>query len=143
MLVQAFTWRDRVQWRHVDPQGFLHFAAIYRFFETAEMEFFRHLDFDPMLLHPGLPRVHCEANFLAPIRFDDLIDTRVLVDSVGRSSFRLLFEVERSGTAVANGTTTIVQLEHESGQVLPLSQGLKLETPLRDYQVACNPKVCV
>lgn len=129
-----FTHQDRVRWRHVDPQGFLHFAAIFRFFETAEFEFFRHLGFEPTALHPGLPRVHCEASFTAPIRFDDLIGTTVFVDHIGRSSFRLRFAVHRSGTEVAGGTTTIVQLDDSGDRPLALTEGLSLETPLHNYQ---------
>lgn len=115
-------------------------TAIYRFFETAEFEFFRHLGYEPIDLHPGLPRVRCEASFSAPIRFDDVIDTGVVVESVGRSSFRLRFEVERWGAAVASGSTTIVQLAQDSERALSLSQGLGLDTPLREYQAACDPE---
>lgn len=132
-MTDRFGWTTRVRWRHVDPSGRLHFAAIFRVFESAEFEFFRFLGYDPVDLHPALPRVHTEADFLAPVRFDDLLHTKVSVEHVGRTSFRLRFDVDRADDVVATGTTTIVQVDHVTGRALPLTAGLELADQLQAH----------
>lgn len=132
-MTELFAWEQRVRWRHLDPAGIMHFAAIFEFFEAAEFEFFRTLGYQPADLHPGLPRVHCSADYRGTARLDELVTTEVTVEHVGTSSFRLGFRSHIGDRHIADGVTAIVQANETTGQATPLTEGLKLAGPLRAY----------
>lgn len=129
----GFRYAERVRGRHVDAAGILHFAAIFRFFESAEFEFSRHLGYAPLELHPGLPRVRCSAEFKSPVRLDDELLTAVAVDHIGRTSFSLAFTSHVEDRLVATGQTTIVQADEKTGLSRPLEEGAAIRGPLERY----------
>src|SRR5205085_7281455 len=82
-MAYEFRAKRMVEFSDTDMAGIMHFSNFFRFMETAEHGFFRSLGlsvimngFDPPL---GLPRVHASCDYKAPLRFEDLVEIRLLV----------------------------------------------------------------
>lgn len=130
----------RVEFADTDMEGIMHFSNFFRFMETAESAFFRSLGFSVVLsrngLAVGLPRVHAECDYAAPLRFEDEVLVHLLVEKKGRRSLTYQFRFYRlNGPApqpVARGRLTAVCAERQkdgSLKAVPLPKALadKLE----------------
>src|SRR5580704_5232512 len=100
-----FTHRLRVAFPDTDTSGRIHFTAMLRYFEAAEIEFLRSLGFS-YGMSPGLgfPRVRVECDYRSAVVFDDEVDVEVSVKRVGTSSYTLEFAAMKDGTLAANGS---------------------------------------
>jgi acyl-CoA thioester hydrolase len=108
----------RIEWPDTDASGMYHNTAAFRFIEVAETALLDRLGFvhDVYGRHP---RVHIEADFLAPLRFRDLVDIELRVGAVGRTSVTYDFEM-RSGNRVAvRGRAVAVLLTKAGGEPEP------------------------
>ena len=104
-----FTQRVRVAFPDTDTSGRIHFTAMLRYFETAEIEFLRSLGFQYRDARDVVfPRVRVECEYRSAIGFDDEVDIRVAVKRVGSSSYTLEFEAFKEGTLAANGSIVVV-----------------------------------
>ncbi len=121
----AFTWRSRIRVVDTDVSTRIHYSALFRHLEAAETEFLRSLGleysrwFDMGL---SLPRVHVEADYLAPLGYDDEIDTDVRVDRIGESSLTLGFRVVKidTGELAARGQLVGVCMDVQNGKSTPI-----------------------
>jgi len=106
----------RVEFSETDMEGIMHFSNFFRFMETAESAFFRSLGHSVVLsrngLAVGLPRVHAECDYHAPLRFEDEVLVWLLVEKKGARSLAYQFRFFRlDGSAthlVARGRLTAV-----------------------------------
>jgi YbgC/YbaW family acyl-CoA thioester hydrolase len=82
-MAYQFKIRRLVEFSDTDMAGIVHHAMYYRYMDAAEHAFFRSLGLTvapektPALV--GWPRVHTEADFLAPLRFEDEVEIHLLV----------------------------------------------------------------
>jgi YbgC/YbaW family acyl-CoA thioester hydrolase len=78
-----FKVQRRVEFSETDAAGIVHYSNYFRYMETAEHGFFRSLGLSVMMDHLtppiGFPRVHAECDYLAPLRFEDLVEVHLLV----------------------------------------------------------------
>src|SRR5260370_30413046 len=83
--------------------GIMHFSNFFRFMEAAEHAFLRSLGFSVVLSRSGLevhlPRVHAECDYLIPVRFEDQILIRLLVEKKGARSLAYQFRFLRRNCA--------------------------------------------
>ncbi len=100
----AFVYTHRVRLEEVDAAGIVYFAHYFRFCHDAMAALlegleggYRSLIIDRRL---GLPAVHAEADFAAPLRFGDEVRIAVAVERLGTSSVSLRFHLERSSDAL-------------------------------------------
>ena len=106
----------RVEFSETDMEGIMHFSNYFRFMETAESGFFRSLGHSIVLgrngLAVGLPRVHAECQYHAPLRFEDEVQIHLLVEKKGRRSLTYQFRFHRLNGGppqlVARGTLGVV-----------------------------------
>jgi len=111
-----FTYRRRVEFADTDTASVVHFTALFRFMEEAEHAFYRALGGSAFEWREdgvvGMPRVAASCEFLAPIRYGDELDVRLLVRGKGRKSIRYDVEFDRPDpggpTRVAEGSMTVV-----------------------------------
>jgi len=107
-----------VEFSETDMAGIMHFSNFFRFMEAAEHAFFRSLGssvarsaFGP---GPCLPRVHAECDYAVPLRFEDEVLVRLLVERKGRRSLTYQFRFSRldgSGPQeVARGRLTVASV---------------------------------
>jgi YbgC/YbaW family acyl-CoA thioester hydrolase len=116
-----FTATRRVEFSETDMEGIMHFSNFFRFMETAEGGFFRSLGLSVVLarkgLAVGLPRVHAECEYRAPLRFEDEVLIHLLVEKKGGRSLSYQFRFFRLNDAapqlVARGRLTAVCVKRE------------------------------
>jgi len=111
-----FTLMRRVEFSETDMAGIMHFSNFFRYMEAAEHAFLRSLGFSVELkgIAPGLclPRVHAECDYLAPLRFEDEVEVRLLVARNTTRSLEYRFRFRRRegkrSDEVARGALTVV-----------------------------------
>lgn len=108
----AFSHSLRVRWAEVDMQGIVFNGHYLTYFDVAFTEYWR---------ATGLPNVLQQAadgremfarkatiEYLAPARFDDVLEIGVRCAEFGRSSVRFLIEIHREGTHLISGELSYV-----------------------------------
>jgi acyl-CoA thioester hydrolase len=119
--------RMRVAWVDTDASGIIHYTAALRYFEVAEHALMRALFAGG---RPGngpflLPRVHVEADYLAPLRYADEFDCTARVTAVGGSSVTYGFDIQRiDGVACIRGKIVAVACDL-AGRPIPLPTALR------------------
>ncbi|HTT64772.1 MAG TPA: thioesterase family protein [Bryobacteraceae bacterium] len=120
-----FTHRVRVAFPDTDASGRIHFTAMLRYFESAEIEFLRSLGYRYRdVPGVGFPRVRVECEYRAAVGFDDELDIVVAVTRVGTSSYTLKFAALKDGAVAANGSIVVVCVGLP-GRAQPLPEVLK------------------
>jgi YbgC/YbaW family acyl-CoA thioester hydrolase len=122
----------RIRFIDVDMTGRIHYTSLLRYFEAAEIEFFRSLGLlveESLKAGIGLPRVHVECDYLGAIHYDDLLHFEVTVGKVGHTAFRLDFNVMKAEKTVARGNFVIVAMDRDTGRPVQLPE--RLSKPLR------------
>ena len=112
----------RVEFSETDLAGIMHFSNFFRFMESAEHAFFRSLGFSVARSGDGLelclPRVHAECDYAVPLRFEDEVLVRLLVERKGRRSLTYQFRFSRFNGSVseevARGRLTVASVERQA-----------------------------
>ncbi len=111
-----------VEFSDTDLAGIMHFSNFFRFMEAAEHAFFRSLGLSVARTRRGrevcLPRVHAACDYALPLRFEDDVHVRLLVERKGRRSLTYQFRFSRlngsSPQEVARGRVTVVFAERQA-----------------------------
>ena len=111
-MAHEFRSTRRVEFAETDLAGILHFANYYRYMEEAEHAFFRSLGLsvhggdDAMLWGMARGRASCE--FLAPLRYEDVVDIHVVVRALNDKSIEYEVGFSLDGKPIAKGEMTVV-----------------------------------
>ena len=122
-----FIWQSRIRFADTDASGRIHYSALFRHVEAAEMEFFRAIGkpFPELLsMDVKFPRVHVEADYLAPLCSDDPIEIAVWLDRIGRASFTLAFEITTSGRPAGRSKIVVACMDPKTQKSQPLPEEL-------------------
>ena len=126
---QLFSQEVRVRWSDTDASKSIHHTAMLRFFEIAEIEFFRALGFTNYAINElgvDIPRVNVNCDFKAPVQLDEVLDISVSVENVGSTSARLGYTASNeSSVIVASGSMTFVSVSLDSGRPVPIPASLR------------------
>ena len=122
-MAHEFTYRRRVEFADTDAAGVCHFASFFRFMEEAEHAFYRSLGTvayrEAGGRIEGMPRVAVSCEYLAPARYADELDVRLVVreKTAKAIQYDVSFAAARSGERVvlARGTMRVVYVEREAG----------------------------
>src|SRR6478736_2362469 len=112
-----------VEFSDTDMAGIVHHAVYFRYMEAAEHAFFRSLG---LTVAPpktpasvGWPRVHTEADFSAPLRFEDEVEIQLLVAQKKSKALTYAFRLCKLNTPkpheVARGKITVVCIKMSNG----------------------------
>ncbi len=114
----SITIQRRIEWSDTDASGAWHNSAAFNIMESAEVALVDALGMrdDVYRRHP---RVHIEADFLAPLWFRDVVDCEVRVATVGRTSVTYDVEIRRGGEVCVRGRLVAVLLDHIGGTPQP------------------------
>jgi YbgC/YbaW family acyl-CoA thioester hydrolase len=114
----SITIRRRIEWSDTDASGWYHNTAAFRFMEAAETSLLARLGFidDVYGRHP---RVHIGADFLATLRFHDLVDVECRVSAVGSTSVTYEVEIRRGDEVCVRGRMVAVLLDRPGGEPVP------------------------
>jgi acyl-CoA thioester hydrolase len=115
-----------VEFSETDMAGIMHFSNFFRFMEAAEHAFFRSLGQSVARSRLGLeiclPRVHAECDYAVPLRFEDEVQIRLLVERKGRRSLTYQFRFNRLNGSnpeeVARGRLSVASVERQTDGAL-------------------------
>jgi len=125
-MPQPFMFRTRIRFIDTDASGRIHYTAMFRYFESAEIEFMRTLGihYDPKQRF-GLPRVHAECDFRLALGHDDLIDIELRVSHIGNSSIRFEFRTMKDGELAARGAVVVVCMDRQTQRAVALPDEIR------------------
>lgn len=114
----AHRWPIRVYYEDTDLAGIVYYANYLRFIERARTEMLRAAGFDQdaMRADPGLVFAvrKVDADYLAPARFDDLLEVTTEVLRVSGARIVLRQSVARTGEkALFTAEVTLVALDNQ------------------------------
>ena len=99
-MSHAFIHMHRVRLDEVDAAGIVYFARFFSWCHDAMEAMLSPLDGGyaalVMTRKLGLPAVHVEADFAAPLRFGDEVRIATVVERLGTSSCAFRFDLERA-----------------------------------------------
>jgi len=124
-MAYQFKIRRLVEFSDTDMAGIVHHAVFYRYMEAAEHAFFRSLGLSvapPKTPESvGWPRVHTEADFAAPLRFEDEVEVHLLVAEKKSKALTYAFRLRRLNgpvaIEVARGKITVVCVKMINGRM--------------------------
>lgn len=117
----TFTSTQLVRFAHVDAAGIVFYPRYFEMLNAAVEDYFAQaigVDFARMHLQRGLgvPTVAVQATFASPSKLGDLLDFRLSVQRVGRSSMDLVAEVVCGGEKRLVASATLVCMNLEAGR---------------------------
>jgi acyl-CoA thioester hydrolase len=118
----------RVYYEDTDLAGIVYYANYLRFIERARTEWVRSLGIDQVALRAeqgtlfAVARV--EADYLAPARFDDVLEVRTDVRDIGGARITLAQDVWRRDRRLFASVVTLVALT-DQGRPARLPQALR------------------
>lgn len=125
-----------VRWADMDTIGHVNNAKYFTFCESARISYFAAVRmFDHRETeHQGPMLATATLNFRRPVRYPAVIEVFTRVTEIGRSSFKMDYELFLQGTddRVADGTGVIVWVDYETGKPNPLPEGLK--AAIQEYE---------
>lgn len=124
-MAYQFKIRRIVEFSDTDMAGIVHHAVFYRYMEAAEHAFFRSLGLSvappKTAASVGWPRVHTEADFAAPLRFEDEVEIHLLVAEKKSKALTYAFRLRRLNgpvaIEVARGKITVVCVKLINGRM--------------------------
>jgi acyl-CoA thioester hydrolase len=121
----TFRWTSRILFIDTDASGRIHYTALFRYFEAAEIEFFRTIGV--LHHHPAVafPRVHVECDYRSAIRYDDLLTFELSVGRIGSVSVQFKFRVLNNEVEVARGIVVIAGMDRETQRAMPIPAELR------------------
>lgn len=105
-----------VDWQDTDAAGHYHHATVIRWVEAAEAALHQQLGLPE--LFGTVPRVRYEVDYLARLWFRDQVRISLGVASMGRTSIRYEFAVDRDGEIAARGAMVCVLTQPHDGGVV-------------------------
>jgi acyl-CoA thioester hydrolase len=125
-----FVHRLEVRFRDCDPMGHVNNAVYLTYLEQARFAHWRAVwGFNFEGLPEGTPGVilaRAEIDYRIPARYGDLLEVRIGLERLGRTSFTYVYEVvDQAGKLVANARSVQVMYDYAIGKPAPLSDELK------------------
>ena len=118
----------RVYWEDTDASGIVYHAAYLRWAERARTELLRSCGFDQsrLMAEQGVTFAlrHCDIDFLAPARLDDILDVDTEILEVGGASVRLFQRIRREGVPLAELAVRLACLDR-SGRPTRVPAGIR------------------
>lgn len=107
----AFVWPVRVYWEDTDAGGVVYYANYLKFMERARSEWLRAQGFEQDALRDDAGVVfvvrRVEIDYLAPARFNDLLDVTVHLHEAGRARLVVRQELVRGESRLAEAVVTL------------------------------------
>ena len=106
--MKAVETRIRVTYADTDQMGMVYYANYLTYFERGRTEWMRESGMPYRELEgKGLyfPVMECRCSYLAPAKYDDLLDIITTVAEVGPASVTFAYKISCEGKLLAEGTT--------------------------------------
>ncbi len=107
----------------MDALGHVNNTAYFRYMEQARIEWlFAHRPNGYEGTGPVIVNASC--TFLVPLVYPGVVEVRMFLGELGRSSIGSFYELWVSGTMYAEGAAKIVWIDLERGRPVPLPQSI-------------------
>ena len=133
-----FIHRLEVRFRDCDPMGHTNNAVYLTYLEQTRFAHWRALwGFGTPQLPPGRPGVilaRVECDYKRPTKYGDVLEIRLTVAEIGRSSFRYEYEmVDKEGRTVLTAATVQVMYDYTAEKPVPIPDDVRalLTTPVK------------
>ena len=138
---RPYVHRSPVRFTHTDPAGYVFFPRFFEMFQAAVEDWFTHclgLNYAEQILRHGVgfPTAHTECDFLHPCRLGEVLELRLVLEAVGRTSLTLRFDGSVLGEARLRARSVLVAIEMQQGRPQPL--GVELRERLQVYLGVCQ-----
>ncbi len=137
-LKAAFVHRLEVRFRDCDAMGHVNNAVYLTYLEQARFAHWRALwGFGPLQLAPALSSVEgsrlpgviiarVECDYKRPATYGDVLEVRLTVAAIGRSSFRYEYEiVDDQGRTVLAAQTVQVMYDYTAGRPVSIPEDIR------------------
>jgi acyl-CoA thioester hydrolase len=126
----AFSHRIEVRFRDCDPMGHVNNAVYLTYLEQARFAHWRALwGFTLEALPAGAPGVilaRAEVDYRKPARYGDLLEVRIGIVGIGRTSFIYDYEVaDATGAVVATAKTVLVMYDYRESRPVPVPDEIR------------------
>ena len=122
--MSRITIRRRIEWMDTDAAGIYHWTTVFRLAEAAEASLHTALGIADRTFG-ATPRLAASGDFRMPLRFNDIVDVRLEITGVGRSSLTQTAEVSRGGELAATAELTICLIDRETGRATPWPEDIR------------------
>lgn len=116
----AFIYKRRIAFHETDAAGVVYFANFFHLAEEAETHAIASLGCVVTRDDYLYPRVHVEADYLAPLRFFDEVAVHCNINKIGSSSIEWKFDIHRSSGLCAT-VKAISARRNRDGSAAPYS----------------------
>jgi acyl-CoA thioester hydrolase len=125
-----FSHRLEVRFRDCDALGHTNNAVYLTYLEQARFLHWRSLwGFGNPQMPPDMPGVilaRVEADYKRPTRYGDVLDVRVTIGEIGRTSFRYEYEiVNEQGETVLTAKTVQVMYDYAANRPVPIPDSIR------------------
>jgi acyl-CoA thioester hydrolase len=129
-MSSAFTHRLTVRFVDCDPMGHVNNAVYLTYLEETRFAHWRaEWGFgtsDPAPDIPGVILARVEIDYRAQARYGDVLDIRMRVTSLGRSSFTYEYDITDSrGTLVATAKSVMVMFDYRTQKPVPIPAAIR------------------
>jgi acyl-CoA thioester hydrolase len=109
-----------VRFRDCDSMGHVNNAVYYTYFEQCRLMHWRSLTDGGNPLTPIIV-AHTECDYRSPAKFGDRLEVRTGIDTIGRSSVTMSYEIahQDTGRIVAEGKAVLVSYDYQAGKPRP------------------------
>jgi acyl-CoA thioester hydrolase len=126
-----FIHRLDVRFRDCDPMGHVNNAVYLTYLEQTRFAHWRSLwGFGTPQLPPGRPGVilaRVECDYRRPATYGDMLEIRLTIAGLGRSSFRYEYEiVDEQNRTVLTAKTVQVMYDYTAGKPVPIPDDIRL-----------------
>lgn len=98
-MPSEFTITRTVEFCETDMAGIMHFSNFFRWMEACETAFYRSLGLPQISFVPGdvvgWPRVSASCAYKSPLRFNDVVEVKLLIKEVRNKGVVYLFEFRK------------------------------------------------
>jgi len=125
-----YTYQTKIKLHETDAAGLLFFSNQFKMIHDAYEAMLEHvgLGFAELLRKKSyfLPIVHTESDFLSPVFVGDLIEIRVSVIKLGKTSFTLAYNLYNTSQKVIGTARTVhVTTDKKTRKKIPLPDDLR------------------
>ena len=125
----AFSHPLRVRWAEVDRQGIVFNGHYLTYFDVGITEYWRAIGYPypGALLEQGNDTFAVKAaiEYKAPAQYDDLLDVRVRVGRIGRTSLQFMLQIDRGETQLVSGELIYVNADADTRKPAPVPAFLR------------------
>ena len=127
-MPKVFSHTLQVRFRDCDAMGHANNAVYLTYLEETRFAYWRAL-WGPDLRAPSAPGIilaRAEIDYRRPAQYGDVLDIRMSLDGIGRTSITASYEiVDQEGRVVANAKSVLVTYDYKAGRPVPVSDDVR------------------